>query len=58
MINEKIDTIEKEFLSILYFKQKIALELLQIKPRYLQNKLNQVIFSIMLESQKKIKYYR
>lgn len=54
MIDEKADAIEKEFLSILYFKQEIALELLQIKPKYLQNKVNQEIFAVMLESQKKL----
>ena len=48
------DTIEKEFLSVLYSKPEIGFDLLQIKPTYLENKNNQKLFTSMLDSYKKL----
>lgn len=49
-MKSKQDIAELEFLSILYSKTDIALDLLQIKPKYMLNKVHQKIFEIMLES--------
>jgi len=51
----KRDEIEKEFLSILYANADIGFDLLQIKPTYLQNRDNQLLFKAMQESFKILK---
>lgn len=52
-MNEKRDRIEKEFLTILYEKPDIGFDLLQIKPKYLEIKNNQILFEMMLQSYEK-----
>lgn len=52
-MKSKQDIAELEFLSILYSKTDIALDLLQIKPKYLFNKIHQKIFKLILESYEK-----
>ena len=48
MTNEKQELLERELLSILMLKPEIGIDLLQIKPKYLQNKMNSHILSSLL----------
>ena len=48
MTNEKQELLERELLSILILKPEIGIDLLQIKPKYLQNKMNAHILSSLL----------
>ena len=48
MTNEKQELLERELLSILMLKPEIGIDLLQIKPKYLQNKINSHLLSSML----------
>lgn len=51
-MKSKQDIAELEFLSILYSKTNIAMDLLQIKPKYMLNQVHQKIFELILKSQK------
>ncbi len=50
----KQDIAELEFLSILYSRIDIALDLLQIKPKYLLNGIHEKIFKLILQSNDKL----
>ncbi len=50
MKNKSLEEIEKEFLSILFYKPEISFDLLQLKKEYFSNKIHQEIFSLIVDS--------
>lgn len=53
MISEEQQLLEKEFLSILFLKQKMSFDLLQIKPNYLQDKNNILVMEAIINAYEK-----
>ncbi len=47
---KEIDLAEKELLSVLVLNSKIGFDLLQIKPKHLSNKTNQILMKAIIES--------